>query len=132
MATTRVRWPVGIAFHRFAAWAMVVSLMTTSAAGLIADLSRDSFSASWFLGWSAWFAAAVIAAACLWDPAVRWPVACLYCVGLVAVGIYLDGLDFRAHVPLGLANALAAYSLATSALWSVRDRLRRDEPAGCT
>ena len=71
--------------------------------------------------------------ACLWDPAVRWPVACLYCVGLVAVGLYLDGLDLRAPLfQWALANALAAYSLATSALWSVRERLRAMQPVGST
>src|SRR5207244_3556574 len=74
--------------------------------------------------WAACVAAAITAAACLWDPSIRWPVACLYCVGLIAVGMYLDGLDF--HSPLfqwALANALAAYSLATSGLWSNRDKL---------
>ena len=51
--------------------------------------------------------------------------AALYCVGLAGVGIFLDGINVRP--PLfhwALALALAAYSLATSALWSVRDRLR--------
>jgi hypothetical protein len=45
--------------------------------------------------------------------------------GLVAVGIYLGGLELEA--PLfhwALANGLAAYLLATSALWSGRERLR--------
>ena len=80
---------------------------------------------SWTLAWAAWVAAAIAAAACLWDLEVRWSAACLYGVGLIAVGLYLDRLDM--HAPLfhwALANALAAYSLATSALWSVRDRLR--------
>jgi len=119
------RRPRGIAFHRFAAWAIVAVLLLTTAAGLIADLSSDSFAVNQPLAWAAWLAAAIVAAACLWDSAIRWPVPCLYCVGLIAVGMYLDGLDLRS--PLfhwALANALAAYSLATSGLWSVRDRLR--------
>ncbi len=123
-------WPRGIAFHRFAAWAIVAVLLLTTGAGLIADLSNDSFAVNQLLAWAAWAAAAIVAAACLWDSAIRWPVPCLYCVGLIAVGMYLDGMyldgpDLRS--PLfhwALANALAAYSLATSGLWSVRDELR--------
>ena len=134
--------PCGLAFHRFAAWAIVATLLLTTGAGLIADLMSDSFGITPLLAWAAWFAAAIVATACLWDPAhvgeslrdsqsrlgetrPRGPVACLYCVGLIAVGMYLDGLDL--HAPLfhwALANALAAYSLATSGLWSVRDKLR--------
>ncbi len=117
--------PRGIAFHRFAAWAIVATLLLTTGGGLIADLMNKSFAVNLPLAWAAWLAAAVVAAACLWDPAIRWPVACLYCVGLIAVGLYLDGLDL--HAPLfhwALANALAAYLLATSGLWSMRHRLR--------
>ncbi|MCI0333023.1 MAG: hypothetical protein L0228_07360 [Planctomycetes bacterium] len=114
-----------ISFHRFAAWAIVATLLLTTAIGLVADLLNASFVVSVPLAWAAWIAAAVVAVACLWDPAVRWSVACLYCIGLIAVGLYLDALNLRP--PLfhwALANALAAYSLATSGLWSVRDRLR--------
>jgi hypothetical protein len=99
--------------------------MLTSAVGLLADLFNDSIAINWPLAWAAWAAAAATAVACLWDAEIRWPVACLYCVGLIAVGLFLDGLDF--HTPMlqwALALALAAYSLATSTLWSGRDRLR--------
>jgi hypothetical protein len=115
----------GIAFHRVAAWAIVAALLLTTGIGLIADLLNDSFTINQPLAWGAWLGAMIAAAACLWDPAVRWPIACLYCVGLVAVGMYLDGLDLRA--PLfhwALALALASYSLATSTLWYLRDNLR--------
>lgn len=114
----------GIAFHRFAAWAIVIVLLATTAAGAFADLMGDSFAVSWPLAWAAWCAAAIAALACWWDPAIRWPIACLYCVGLIAVGIYLDVLDFRTPMfQWAFALALAAYSLVTSSLWSVRDRL---------
>jgi hypothetical protein len=115
----------GIAYHRFAAWAFVALLLLTTGAGLLADLINESFAISELLAWAACIAAATTAAACLWDPAIRWPIACLYCVGLIAVGIYLDALDL--HPPLfqwALANALASYSLATSGLWSIREKLR--------
>lgn len=120
-----IRRSFGVAFHRFAAWAIVAVLLLTTGAGLLADLNHDSFAANYGIGWVAWLAAVVVACACLWDADVRWPVACLYCVGLVAVGMYLDGLDL--HAPMfhwALANALAAYSLATSALWSARQQLQ--------
>jgi hypothetical protein len=119
----RTRW--GLAFHRFAAWAIVATLLLTTSAGLLADLMNDSIAVNWPLAWAAWAAGVAVAIGCFWDPAIRWPVPCLYCVGLVAVGLYLDGLDFRAPMfQWALALALAAYSLATSALWSGRDRLR--------
>ena len=121
---TNVRKLNGIAYHRFAAWVCVVLLLLTTGIGLIADLMNESFAISEPLAWAACAAAAVTAAACLWDPAIRWRVACLYCVGLIAVGMYLDELDL--HSPLfhsALANALAAYSLATSGLWSIREKL---------
>lgn len=122
-STVRTSW--GIAFHRFAAWAIVVVLLLTTGGGLLADLSNHPIVVNLPLVWAAWFAAAAVAIACVWDPAIRWPVPCLYLVGLLAVGLYLDGLNLQA--PLfhwALANALAAYSLATSGLWSVRNRLR--------
>jgi hypothetical protein len=119
------RRPVGaLAFHRFAAWAIVVVMLMTTGVGLLADLRDRPIEVSELLAWAAWLAALITALACRWDPAVRWPVACLYCVGLIAVGIYLDGLNFRAPMfHWALALGLAAYSLATSGLWSVRDRL---------
>jgi hypothetical protein len=116
----------GIAFHRFAAWAIVAVLLLTTAAGLISDLMQESFATTVAIAWAAWLAAAIVATACLWDAAARWSAACLYCVGLIAVGMYLDGLNL--HTPLfqwALANALAAYLLITSAIWSSADRLKR-------
>ena len=110
-----------VAFHRFAAWLIVATLLLTTGIGLIADWFGDAIEVSFALAWAAWLAAAVAAIACWWDPAVRWPVACLYCVGLLAVGMFLDGLDFRSPMfDWTLANSLAAYSLLTSALWSRR------------
>jgi hypothetical protein len=113
-----------VPFHRFAAWAAVAALLITIGMGLFADLEGRPFAATLLLAWAAWGATALTALACWWDPGVRWPVACLYCVGFVAAGIFLDGLNFR--TPLfqwALTLALAGYSLATSLLWSARDRL---------
>jgi hypothetical protein len=115
----------GIGFHRFAAWAIAFALALTTCTGLAADFAGGSFGVSPWLAWAAWLAGTLVALACLWDPAVRWPVACLYCLGLTAMGIYLDGLNFRTPMfQWALANALAAYSLATSALWAARGWLR--------
>jgi hypothetical protein len=70
------RWSAGLTFHRFAAWAIVATLLLTTGAGLISDLGNESFSVSMPLAWAAWLAAAAAARCCGWDPAVRWPVAC--------------------------------------------------------
>ena len=116
---------IGVGFHRFAAWTIVAALLLTTGVGLIADYLGEPITCRGALAWAACLAGAAAAIACLWDPAVRWSVACLYCVGLIAVGLYLDGLNLRSpQFDWALANALAAYSLATSALWSVRDRVR--------
>jgi hypothetical protein len=117
---------ISVPFYRFAAWAIVVVLTLTTVVGLLTDLYEASFAVSWALAWAAWCAALIVAVAALWDPEVEWSVGCMYVVGLIAVGMYLDSMDL--HAPLfhwALANALAAYSLATSAIWSVRDRVVR-------
>ena len=94
--TSEPRQWQGLAFHRFAAWAIVLAMLLATGAGLLSDLFDASFAVNLPLVWAAWVAAVVTAVACWWDPAVRWPVACLYCVGLVAVGMFLDGLNFQA------------------------------------
>jgi hypothetical protein len=116
----------GIAFHRLAAWAIVATLLLLTGDGLIADLSGYSQAVSWPLAGAAWVAAAIAAMAMLWDSSVRFTVALLYLAGLTAVGMYLDALDLRSPMfHWALANALAAFALAMSGLWCVRDQLRR-------
>ncbi len=118
------RWRLG--WHRFAAWAIVVSMLFTTALLVAADLVEQAPPTYMPLGWAAWVAALVTAVACWWDRASRWPVACLYCVGLLAVGLYLAGLHFHDRMFWwALSLALGAYSLASSYLWSRRDALRR-------
>lgn len=115
----------GLGLHRFAAWAIVATLLFTTGFGLYADAFGHSINVFWPLGWAAWLAAAVAAIACWWDPAVRWPIACLYCVGLLGVGMYLDVLNFRDEMfRWALTTALGAYTLATSFLWNRRDTIR--------
>jgi len=116
---------LGLSLHRFAAWIIVVALVLGTTAGLLSDWLGAPLAVSFPLIWAAWLASAALALVCLWDPAARWPVACLYCYGLTAVGIYLDRLNFRTPMfPWALANALSAYSLGTSALWAGRGWLR--------
>jgi hypothetical protein len=124
-AATTARKPISrVPFHRFAAWAAVATLLITTGVGLFADLEGRPFAASSSLAWAAWGATALAALACWWDSGIRWAIACLYSIGLIAVGIFLDGLNFQGLLfQWALALALAAYSLATSLLWSARDRL---------
>jgi hypothetical protein len=117
--------PRAIALHRFAAWAGIVLLLLAAGGGLERDVLGRSWPTNLPVAGAAWLAVAVLTLACCWDRLVRWPVASMYCVGLVGVGQFLDGLNFQP--PLfhwALALALSAYSLATSSLWSVRDRFR--------
>lgn len=114
----------GLGYHRFAAWTIVAALAATTAAGLIGDLYDATSEAYPILAWAAWWAAVAAAVACWWDARSRWRVACLYAVGLLAVGIYLDNLNLR--TPLlewAGALALAAYSLVTSLLWNRRSEI---------
>ncbi len=114
-----------VGFHRFAAWAAVILLFCTTAFGLAADLLGSPIQTSALLNWAAWTAALAVVVACLWDGDSRWPVACLYSVGLVAIGVYLDGLNFTAPMfHWALANSLAAYSLITAYLWNRRQRIQ--------
>ena len=102
----------GLAFHRFAAWAIVVVLVATTAAGLVGDFFDETSEAYPTLGWAAWWASVAAAVACWWDSRARWRVACIYTVGLVAVGMYLDGLNLRPPLfEWAVALAFAAYSL---------------------
>lgn len=114
----------GLALHRFAAWAIVAVLAATTAVGLLGDYLGKSIEANYAFGWAAWLGAAAAAVGCWWDPRSRWRVACAYAVGLIAVGVYLDGLDLQSPLlPWAAALALAAYSLVTSVLWNRRREL---------
>lgn len=125
VAPADVRWR-RLSYHRFAAWTIAILLLLLTAGRLLGDFEGNVIRASAALGWIAWCAAVVAAVACWWDIRSRWPVACLYTVGLVSVGMYLDGLDFRPPMFFwALAMALAAYALATSYLWSRREGLRK-------
>lgn len=118
----------GLAFHRFAAWAIAAILLLTTVVGLYVDQGGlvdglQEFNTVLWL--SAWFGAAITAVVCWWDPQARWPVACIYAIGLVAVGMFLDSLNFQAPMfQWSLGLALAAYSLGTSFLWSRRNEIR--------
>src|SRR5262249_26854060 len=114
----------GMAFHRFAAWAIIGVLAATTAVGLLGDYFDDTSEAYPTLAWAAWWAAVAAAGGCWWGGRAQWRVGGLYAVGLVAVGIYLDNLNLR--TPLlewAAALALAAYSLAACVLWNRRGEI---------
>jgi hypothetical protein len=117
--------PAGLGFHRFVAWGAATALLLTTAAGLMTDLAASPVAVNQTMGWIAWLAAVAVTVACWWDERTRFPVAALYSIGLVGVGVYLDGLDFQKPMfHWALANALAAYSLAAAYLWSRRAEIR--------
>ena len=80
------------------------ALLCTTTLGLAADFADVPVVSSAALNWLAWVATLAIVLVCLWDRRTRWPVAILYCVGLVGIGIYLDRLNLKAtkfHWALG-------------------------------
>jgi hypothetical protein len=110
-----------LAYHRFAAWAIAGVMLWFTGVGLFADFMSDPIQVNRALSWMAVVAAVTAAVACWWDPRSKWRVACIYMVGLVAVGMRLDGFDYEPPMfQWALTIAVAAYSLATSFLWSRR------------
>jgi hypothetical protein len=121
-----------VGFHRVAAAVAVVGMVALVAVGLAADAAGESIQHIDWLGWAALAAAMIAATACLWDDRAKLPVAGLYVLGLVGVGMILDHFDLPARM-IGWTGTmiLAAYAIGTSYLWSRRgglldiaDRLR--------
>ncbi len=117
-------WVGIVGFHRVAAAIAIVGCVAVVTLGLLADAVRESLSPHAPLGWLALAAAAVGAAACLWDERAKAPVLGLYVLGLVAIGMTLDRFDLEPRMIAWMGTvALAAYTIATSYLWSRRDGL---------
>jgi hypothetical protein len=115
----------GIGFHLVASWACTGLLLLLALVGLASDAFGSPLTSSGWLRSSALAMTVLAAIACLWDPAVRFAVVRLYCVGLVGVAMFLDALDVSGHL-FGwiLTLLLSAYALLTSYLWSQRHKLR--------
>jgi hypothetical protein len=74
--------------------------------------------------WAALASTAVAVVACLWDSRTRFTVAHLYLLGLVGVGLLLEGLGLEnEQFDWALTLIIAAHSLGTSYLWSRRGGL---------
>ncbi len=114
-----------VPFHRLASRGALAILLLAVSVGLF----NDAVSFQWTtttsaLPWMALATAGVAAVACLWDVASRSAIAGLYVWGLIACGMLLDVFDLEPRQLLWLGVAVAAaYGLATSYLWSLRDRL---------
>lgn len=113
------------AFHRVAALVALVVLTILVAIGLCADAMGHPIKQSIEpLGWAALASVAAIVVACLWDLEARFAMPSLYLLGLVGIGMVLDRLNLTTGW-LGWTGviALAAYSVATSYVWSIRSGL---------
>jgi hypothetical protein len=113
------------AFHRVAASISLALVATLVALGLAADVVGSSQPPYVLLRWLTMAAVATAVGACLWDDKAKAPVLGLYVLGLAVVGLTLDGFDLTvAWLRWTGTIILAAYTLATSYLWSRRDGLR--------
>lgn len=111
-----------LGFHRFAVWPAIFGLLMVAGVGLLADAADARLDVTGWFAYAALVATAVAIAASLWDVNIRWPVTALYCLGLVSVGTFLDSLNVRGGMfDWALAQALAAFALASSYLWSRRE-----------
>jgi hypothetical protein len=108
--------------HRVATRLVIAVLALVVGAGLWRDwIGLYDPPPRFALDWLAVGAALVAALACLWDAKGRDSVAMLYALGLVACGLLVGGFDLAAPWLLWTGTmVLAAYTLATSYLWSRR------------
>lgn len=113
------------AFHHVAAIGSIVGMSGVIGIGLFADAIGHPADPSVMLGWTALASCAAILLACMWDVRARYAIAGLYVVGMLAVGMTVDLFDLEPK-RLGWTGTiiLAAYSVATSYLWSQRGRLQ--------
>ncbi len=112
------------AAHRFAARASQVALALLVGLKLAADLATQAPPEFAWLDWCALAAVAIAVAASLWDAEAPDSVAGLYVLGLVAAGLLLDQLNLDPHWLVWTGTiVLAAYTVLTSYLWSIRRQL---------
>lgn len=115
-----------IPLHQLLAWLGTAALGITTYYSINADLAQVPFNTPAWLPAAALGALLLATFACLWDSGMKQTVAMLYCLGLVAAGMFVDVLDTQGQLfVLIVTVALAAYSLATSYLWSIRAGLRK-------
>lgn len=113
-----------IGFHRVASWTCIVVLVLLALAGLASHVFGSPLPSSGWFRSSALAMTLFAAVACLWDPAVRFAGARLYCVGLIGVTMFLDALDVSGHLfGWTLTLLLSAYALLSSYLWNQRHNL---------
>ncbi len=122
----RIRPATGGSVHRVATRLALFVLALTVVGGLYGDAFAQRLTGSSPLSFWALSAVALAALAGLWDARSRDAVALLYTVGLVAIGVLVDSFDLQPSWLLWTGTmVLAAYTLATSYLWSIRAALRK-------
>ena len=114
-----------IGFHRVATWGCILSLGTVAGLYLLSDFYGRSSNVNWAFYGGALAATILAVIACFWDAKTRYPVASFYCTGIVANSMFLDSLNAKGHLFAWCETLLlASFALATSYLWSQRDKLR--------
>jgi len=118
--------------HRVAACLAVLVLGIVVVASLLADAFEHPLAMSTPTAWLALVAATALVVASLWDGRASGALFGLYTLGLIVIGLALDGFDLSHRWLLwAAALSVAGYTVLTSWLWVTRrawlpwaDRLR--------
>ncbi len=126
----RPRWAQGVfnflPAHRVIAWLAAAWLTTTVAGELMADVVGGSASVVAGVNWIALAATSIATASLLWDVRAREAIGMLYLLGLAACGALLDVFNLTSPWLMWTGGmVLAAYTVATSTLWTFRTGLAR-------
>ena len=113
--------PNNVAPHQFVAMLALLVLVVATATALVGDAFEKPLAGTALPAWSALLAVAALLIACLWDALAVWALPAIYAVGLLAVGMLLDGFDLSQRWLLWwAAMATAGYAVLTSGLWAAR------------
>ncbi len=108
-------------FHRLAVPVALAVVGLTYSVMFLANVVDDPVGANAVISWLGLLAVVCGTAACLWDPRARWVVASLYLLGLDLLPLTLSYVDVSSRQLVWMGSmAVAAYSVATSYLWSRR------------
>ncbi|MGC4003063.1 MAG: hypothetical protein QM811_07980 [Pirellulales bacterium] len=116
----------GVRVHDALTTFCMVGLGVLTCLSLFDDFHRTTREISWLWPVGALAATAVGAIVGLWDRVTRTSVFGLYSLGLIATAMFVDAFDVGGELfTFSATLALAAFTVATAYLWSIRDGIRR-------
>ena len=110
-------------FHNVAAILSIVSLALFVLASFLVEPIRSPVLLNFDLVRVAFASILALIVACLWDRHARYTVVGLYILGLIAVAITIQTIDFARGHAWTIAMLLTAYTLFTAFLWRRRNEI---------